>query len=66
MGERSEKTGFAREPMEPLRAQAEDFGKDLERHLAAELGVPSSVDLAHPSRTQERQNFETAKPPARF
>jgi hypothetical protein len=43
-----EKTGFALETRQTPPVLREGFGKDLDRDIAAELGVPRPVDLPIP------------------
>jgi len=46
--------GFALKPGDSVGITAEFIGKNLDRDVALQLRVASSVDIAHPARTQVR------------
>ena len=50
MIERREDFRFALKTGHALGIFGEGFGKDLERHVAPELGVPCAIYLSHPAR----------------
>ena len=54
VGQRGEDLGLAVEALEALGVLGEALGKDLEGHVAAELGVLGAPDLAHPALAQLR------------
>ena len=49
MVQRGQHLGLPLKAPHPLPVGGELFGQDLERDLAAELGVCGAVDLAHPA-----------------
>ena len=51
--ERRENVRLPREPGEPIRIAGEGVRKDLQRDLAAQLGVGGLPDLAHAALTKE-------------
>src|SRR5262245_9978416 len=52
MIQRGQQLRFTPESCHPLRVSRKAVGKNLQRHVAAELRVPRSIDLAHPARSQ--------------
>jgi hypothetical protein len=52
--EGGENPSLALEALEAVRVLGEGIGKDLEGHVASELGVLGPPDLAHPSLAQLR------------
>ena len=61
-----ERAGLALQAGEAFRIVGEALGKELEGHLAAELGVASAVDLPHPSRAERGEHLEGAQARAGF
>ena len=57
MVERREKLGFPLEPRQPLGVLRDRLGEDFDREVPVQLGIPGPVDLAHPSRSERRQDF---------
>ena len=53
MVQRGEDFGFALEAREAVGVSRERLGQGLERHVAVELGVAGTVDLAHPPGADE-------------
>src|SRR5258707_6683351 len=48
---------FLLEALEALRVRGRVFGQDLDRDFAGEAGIASTVDLAHASRPEEREDL---------
>jgi hypothetical protein len=63
MVERRDEPRLTLEPRDPIRIGGELVGKDLDSHLAAELGIPSAVDLAHAALADGRDDL--VRPEAR-
>src|SRR5215831_5696637 len=61
MVERCEKFGFPVEPAHPIRVMRELIGKNLDRHIALQLNVSSSIDFSHAALAEKGRNFERAK-----
>ena len=57
MIERGQDLRFAPKSGEPLRIGREEGGKDFERDLAIEFGIPGAIDLAHTAGPDSRQDF---------
>src|SRR5439155_13303146 len=55
MIERGEDARLALEARAPIEVRHERVVQDLERHLPSELRVFRTKDLAHPTRTQQRE-----------
>ena len=53
--------GFLREPPEPVRIRGEVGRKDLDRDFAAERGIARAIDLAHPARTERREDLAASE-----
>jgi hypothetical protein len=66
MVQRRQRFRFALEPREPLGIRREYLRQDLDRDLAVEPGVTGAVDLAHPTGTEQREDFVRAEATARF
>ena len=41
------------EPRAAVRVRGERLGQNLDRHVAAEPGIPRAVDVAHPARPEQ-------------
>ena len=52
------------EPRDSLVILRERRGKNLDRDIAIEPGIPRAKHLAHPSRTDGRDDFVGANPAA--
>ena len=61
MVQRSEQPRFALEAGQFLRMLGELFRKDFNRDFATELGVASTVDFAHATRTDLREDLVLAE-----
>jgi len=48
MAEGGRRPGLPPEALESLSVAGEGFREELERHIAAQTGVPRPIDLAHP------------------
>ena len=57
MVQRCQGDGFPLKPGDSVGITAEFTGKDLDCDVAPQLRVASSVDIAHPARTQVRLQF---------
>ena len=57
MVQRCQGDGFPLKPGDSVGITAEFTGKDLDCDIALQLRVASSVDIAHPARTQMRLQF---------
>ena len=55
MVERGQKLGFPLEPRQPLGVLRDRLGKDFDRKVPVQLGVPRPVNLPHPSRAERRR-----------
>ena len=55
-----EQMRFAIESRETIRIDAEDRRQDLDRDVASERRVTRAIDLAHPSRAEQRQQVVRA------
>ena len=53
--------GFPLEPLKSLFIPGERVRKKLERHIPAELRVPSPVDLAHPTLSEQGNDLEVSE-----
>jgi hypothetical protein len=62
MVQRSQQAGFALESGEALRITREDVGKDLERNITVETGIPREVDFTHRAGTEQAANLVGAEP----
>lgn len=62
MVQRREELRFALEPREALTVVRKLLGEDLDRHLAAELGIASAVDLAHATLADEGGDLVRPEP----
>ena len=63
--ERGNRARFAIESFAELWVRGEVRGKDFDCYPTIEPRVASEIDLAHPSRADERENFVSAKADAR-
>src|SRR5215472_5137914 len=61
MAERREDLRFALEPRHAICIARESFGKNLDRYVATELGIASTIDLTHPTRTNSASYFVRAE-----
>ena len=59
--ERGQQLRLATEPRETFRIIRERFGQHLDGDVATELGVSSPIDLAHPARAEQRDDFIRAE-----
>ena len=57
----SQDVGLALEAHHAVAVGGEGFRQDLDRDVAAELGVPRAVDLAHPARAERREDLVGAE-----
>ena len=64
MVERREHLRLAFESRQPLGIVGEQVGQDLERDLAAQLGVAGAVDLAHAARAKRASDLIGTEPGA--
>ena len=61
MVQRREGLRFAREPGEPIGIAGEDLGKDLQRHVTIQPGVPGPEHLSHPAFADRSGDFVDAE-----
>jgi hypothetical protein len=61
MIERRQHLRLTFEARQSIRVVGQEFGQDLDRDVAMELGVSRSIDLAHPASSQQRENFISAE-----
>ena len=61
MIERRQHLRFSLESRETLAVLRERVGKDLERDLAAQLGVPGAIHLTHSAHTERPDDFVGAQ-----
>ena len=66
MVQRREKLRLPLEPGKPLLVLGELFWKNFNGDVASELGVPSTVDLAHTTRTDEGNDLVRTEPCSGF
>jgi hypothetical protein len=59
--ERRDRPGFSLEARERGRVGGEPLRQDLDRDVAFELGVPRSVDFAHPTCAERREDLVRAE-----
>src|SRR6516165_2131361 len=57
MIQRGKEFRFAFEAQPPRTIRRKNFGKDLDRHLALQLGVSRAINLAHSTNAQRRSDF---------
>lgn len=55
--ERGENFGLPLKPCQPFRIVREHLRKNLDRHVAIELGVRRTIHLAHPTLTEQGDNL---------
>ncbi len=53
--------GFLRESPEPIRIRGEVVRKHLDRHFTPERRVARAIDLAHPARTERREDLAASE-----
>ena len=58
--ERGKDFRFALEAGDAIRIRREQFGQDLQRYVASELRVPSTIDFAHPAGAEGGEDFVRA------
>ena len=66
MVHRGQHLRFTLETGQPVGFVGEGFRKNLDGHIAAELGVVRLIDLAHPARANGASNLVLAECGARF
>ena len=57
MIQRGKEFRFAFEALLPRTIRRKNFGKDLDRHLALQLGVSRAINLAHSTSAQRTPDF---------
>jgi hypothetical protein len=61
MIERGQRLRFALEAGEAIAIIREGVRQDLQRDVTMQLRVTGAIDLAHPTRTDRREDFVDAK-----
>ena len=61
MVQRRQDLGLAAEARQPFRIVGERIRKDLERHLAAQLGVSRAIHLTHAACAERRDDVVAAE-----
>jgi hypothetical protein len=57
MIERGQHLRLAAEPYQPIGIVGEPFGKNLQRDVATELGIPRAIHLTHAALAKLRDDF---------
>ena len=52
-------SGLTLKALEPVRIRRDGGGQHLDRDLSFELGIPGSIDLAHPARPERAEHLVT-------
>src|SRR5947208_2878948 len=61
MVQRGQDSGLALEPREAIRIASDALREHLDRHVAAESGVASTIDLAHPTGAEQGDDLVLAE-----
>ena len=59
--ERGQHLGFARESRHAAGILGEGFGNHFDGHVAAQLGIGGAIHLAHPARSDGREDLISAE-----